>query len=250
MTFLCLRNNRRSFQWLMILVVLVGSVVNAVSVTSAVAAERTITQNDVRHSIDQYLETAESRLQHVDYTFQPFAEIDAFTLPEGRLQVDVLPAVKGIAGSRHFTVIYRVDGRTVKSVTVRGKLLVQSDVVVAQRALKRGTLVGAGDVSLERLDVSRIREPIFSLDQAVGKLVVRNVRVGQAVEQKNIEMPPVVAKGGFVKIVARRGTMLLTAVGIALEDGKMGDVIRVQNNSSKKIVMAQVVGPDQVEVEF
>ncbi len=245
-----LRNSRWFLQRLTVTAVLVGLVLSCFAVSSALAAERTIHHKDVQHSIDQYLAKVESRLQHVDYTFTPFAQMDPFTLPGGRLQVDVLPAVKNIIGSRHFTLIYRIEGRTVKSVTVRGKLLVKADVVVAQRALTRGSLVRREDVSLARLDVSRIREPIFSLDNVVGKLVVRNVRVGQAVEQKNVEIPPVVSKGGFVKIIARRGSMLLTAVGIALEDGKMGDVIRVQNNSSKKIVMAEVVGPDQVEVEF
>jgi len=216
----------------------------------AVAAGTTITNQDIQSAIKNYLHKAQSRLEHVDYSFEPYTKEDSFVLPAGKVRVDVLPAVKNIIGSRHFTVVYRVDGRTVKSVTVRGKLAVKADVVVAQQPLKRGSLISTADVSLAHMDVARIREPIFDLNDVVGKLVARNLRVGQPVELRSVETPPLVHKGSFVKLVARRGGMMLTAVGIALEDGGKGQVIRVQNNSSKKVVMAQVVGPDLVEVEF
>nr|WP_320050105.1 flagellar basal body P-ring formation chaperone FlgA [uncultured Desulfuromonas sp.] len=216
----------------------------------ALAAGTTVTNQDVQRTITAYLKKAQERLDHVDFVFEPYSKEETFVLPAGTLRVDVLPAVKEIIGSRHFTVVYRVDGRTVKSVAVRGKLSVKADVVVAQQPLKRGSVISERDVSLEHLDVSRLREPIFDLDDVVGKLVARNVRVGQPVELRSVENPPLVTKGSFVKLVARRGGMMLTAVGIALEDGSKGQVIRVQNNSSKKVVMAQVVGPDLVEVEF
>ncbi|MBF0644969.1 flagellar basal body P-ring formation chaperone FlgA [Desulfuromonas acetoxidans] len=239
-------SDKNRFFWLLLVSMVIGLLWSSL----AVAGGTTITNQDIQRTIKTYLNKAQQRINHVDYTFEPYSKEDSFTLPAGKLRIDVLPAVKKIIGSRHFTVVYRVDGRTVKSVTVRGKLLVKADVVVAQQSLKRGTIISAEDVSLVHLDVSRIREPIFDLKNVVGKLVARNVRAGQPVEFKSVETPPLVHKGSFVKLVARRSGMMLTAIGIALEDGSKGEVIRVQNNRSKKVVMAQVVGPDLVEVEF
>ncbi|MBW2187254.1 MAG: flagellar basal body P-ring formation protein FlgA, partial [Deltaproteobacteria bacterium] len=78
----------------------------------------------------------------------------------------------------------------------------------------------------------------------------RSMRTGQIVERKNIEFPPVIKKGDFVRIIAQRGSMVITASGVARQDGRQNEVIRVQNSSSQKEVRGRVVGPSQVRVEF
>ncbi len=42
--------------------------------------------------------------------------------------------------------------------------------------------------------------------------------------------------------------MLLTATGLAHSDGKIDDLIRVQNLNSNKVVFGRVAGPGIVEV--
>lgn len=220
------------------------------SAVTVEGASQTITNDDVQQEIDAYLRDAESRYSYANFKFTPFTPVKDFVLPAGVVQVDVIPAVRDIIGSRHFTLVYRVDGRTVQNLAVRGKLLVEADVVVAQQPLRRGVTISVNDVAVTTLDISRLRDPLFNLNDVVGKRVARNVRAGQVIERKNVEFPPVVKKGAFVRIVARRGAMMLSAIGIARQDGQLEEVIRVQNSSSQKQIRARVVGPDQVEVEF
>lgn len=213
-------------------------------------ASQTISGLEVQNEIDTFLRDAELRFTHARFIFTPFTPPEAFILPAGNLQVDVIPAVRDIIGSRHFTLIYRVDGRTVKNMAVRGKLVAEAEVVVARQPLRRGRTISANDVELIARDISRERDPLFELDEVVGNRVARGVRAGQVLERKSIEFPPLVKKGAFVRIVAKRGAMLLTAIGIAREDGQLNQVIRVQNSSSQKQIRARVVAPDRVEVEF
>ena len=213
-------------------------------------ASQTVTGADIQRSIDQFLRRSESRLSYITFNFVPFSPPASILLPPGTIQVDVVPSVRDIIASRHFNLVYRIDGKTVKNLSVRGKLTAYADVVIVGRSLRRGTIISAGDVELANLDVSRIRDPLYRLANVVGKRVARSLRAGQVVERKNVEYPPLVKKGAFVKIIARRGAMLLTAIGIARQDGQLDQVIRVQNSSSQKEIRARVSGSGQVEVEF
>ncbi|OQY25724.1 MAG: flagella basal body P-ring formation protein FlgA [Desulfobacteraceae bacterium 4572_35.2] len=219
-------------------------------IVNVVGASQKISSDDIQQQIDAFLRDAEFRLPHIIFEFIPHSLPDTIILPVGSLQVDVIPAVKTIVGSRGFTLIYRVDGRTIKNLAVRGRLNANSEVVVVQQPLRRGAIISQSDVDLVGLDISKAHDPLFKLSDVVGLRVARSLRAGQIVERKNIEYPPVVTKGDFVRIIAQRGSMVLTASGVARQDGRMGEVIRVQNSSSQKEVRGRVIGPSKVKVEF
>jgi flagella basal body P-ring formation protein FlgA len=49
-------------------------------------------------------------------------------------------------------------------------------------------------------------------------------------------------------MVARFNGLGVEARGIAMQRGGLGDIIRVKNISSKKILKARVIGEDRVEI--
>lgn len=209
-----------------------------------------VTQEQAQGFIDGYLAKVQQKLPQAQFKFTPQATIKDTILPTGELRVEVIPSLEQVIGSRRFTLIYRVDGRTVENVSISGKLEVLAEIAVAQRNLRRGTIISADDVNLTLLDISKIDQPFYALADVVGQKVIRSVRAASVLEGKNLDAPPLVQKGAFVKLIARRGRMLLTATGIAMEEGKMGEMIRVRNSASQKEVLARVIGRDQVEVGF
>lgn len=215
-----------------------------------IGASQTVTANDIQYAIDDFLRTAEFRLPNITFEFIPFSLPEAFIFPAGSLQYDVIPSVDTIVGSRNFTIVYRVNGKTVKNLAVRGRLNANADVVVVQQPLRRGVIISSNDIELVTVDISKAKDPLFLIDDVLGQRVVRSMRAGQLVERKYIEFPPVIKKGDFVRIIAQRGSMILTASGVARQDGRMNETIRVENSSSQKEVRGRVVGPSQVKVEF
>lgn len=215
-----------------------------------VGASQTITPSDVQFAIDDFLRDAEFRLPNITFEFVPHSLPEPFIFPAGSLQYDVIPSVETIVGSRNFTLIYRVDGKTVKNLAVRGRLSANAQVVVVQQPLRRGVIISATDVEMVSVDISKAKDPLFSIEDVLGQQVVRSMRAGQLVERKYIEYPPVIKKGDFVRIIAQRGSMVLTASGVARQDGRLNETIRVQNSSSQKEVRGRVVGPSQIIVEF
>ncbi|MBA4065278.1 MAG: hypothetical protein C0501_16515 [Isosphaera sp.] len=55
---------------------------------------------------------------------------------------------------------------------------------------------------------------------------------------------------GRVTMQVKSGVMTATAVGEALQDGRLGQTIQVQNVDSKKTLTARVVGPGLVEIDL
>jgi hypothetical protein len=53
-----------------------------------------------------------------------------------------------------------------------------------------------------------------------------------------------------VAILARTGSLSVSAAGEAMQDGRLGQMIQVQNVDSKKNLVARVTGPAQVEIEL
>ena len=58
-----------------------------------------------------------------------------------------------------------------------------------------------------------------------------------------------VAKGKLITLSFRKGGILLSAQGKALENGGLGDTVRVMNTQSKSVVQGTVTGPETVVVD-
>ena len=56
--------------------------------------------------------------------------------------------------------------------------------------------------------------------------------------------------GSPVKIIVRYGRLQATAKGIAMSRGRIGQIIKVKNEVSQKIISAKIVDEQTVEVIY
>lgn len=122
-------------------------------------------------------------------------------------------------------------------------------VVTLARSVARGAMIGAGDVVLRPLP-ERGNEQIFT-DPAM--VVGRRARVGlgegQPVLLRQLEPLLLVEAGNPLVLTASVDGLTVSAPAEALEDGQLGDVIRVVNLSSRREVKAFVTGRNIVSVQ-
>lgn len=209
-----------------------------------------ISSADIKASIASYLEQERKLLPDVEIHFEPYKEPEAFVAPKGKLHVEVIPGADNLFSSRSMTLIYRVDGRVINNLNIRGKMVVTADVVVANSRIRRGNKIQPDDVELMRCDITDTSDPVFSLAEAVGMELGRSVRAGDPIERGHLQAPVIIERRGYVKIIAERGPMRLEATGTAMEDGRLGETIRVRNSSSLEEIHAEVVGANTVKVRF
>lgn len=184
--------------------------------------------------------------------FETIQAPQGIALPEGKLSWKVM----GRGSRRHSgniptVVCFYVDGQEIRKVSVSGKVSISQAIVRAAARIRSGQIIGHEDVVLAEDGHHKGHEDVFShIDAVIGKKARRNIRSGQPITGRMIEDPPMVKKGNEVLLKAENALIKVTALGRVLQDGRVGDQVRVLNTTSGKEVLAVVEGPGLVSVSF
>lgn len=132
---------------------------------------------------------------------------------------------------------------------VRLKIKLFADVVVATDRLGWHQMISEDVVKMERMDVTNLYDqPATSLADIVGQRTSRNISRGAIITSSSYEAIPQIEAGRPVSIVYAGDLYTVTAHGKALQDGYTGDFVKVKNQSSGKVLKAQVVDQNEVRV--
>ena len=121
--------------------------------------------------------------------------------------------------------------------------------MVAKRALIKGSRITDEDLQQVEMDAQRLKQGYFTdKQQLVGLISKQNISPNSPLSPYNIELAKLIHKGEQVAIIATDNHLTISMDGIALNEGVLGDLIKVKNKSSHKIVEAQVSGKKQVKI--
>ncbi|CAG37411.1 flagellar basal body P-ring formation chaperone FlgA [Desulfotalea psychrophila] len=210
----------------------------------------TIPPEKISQIIDAYLVGKAKKMPDIALSFSPNSLPLPFLLPPGKLSWEIIPSRAEILGSSRFSIIFKIDGKVQKNLSIRGKLKAIAPVLVAREALRRDTELSPNNFSIIRRDISNISDPLFSARQAEGQRLRRRIRKDDVIRASSLEHVPVVHRGDRVKIHLLSGNLQVVTLGVARADGGVHDFIRVQNINSKKIIYCQVVAPGIVKVKL
>ena len=195
---------------------------------------------------------------------------DNATWPKDRIRVEFLgpvPEVAIPAGAANLQVRSRAGehyiGRTsfvvrfckgdtfVREETIRVRIEVLTDVVASTHGIPRDHVIGPDDVTVTSKWMDTATTGVLTdAGEVVGKKAAVRLNAGTEITRQMLRSVPVVKKGEVVRIVLESGPMMISTVGLCQEDGGRGDLVRVQNLSSKKIIFARVMAQSLVKVEF
>ncbi len=173
-------------------------------------------------------------------------------LPEGNVSYRCFMPSKGsFWGNGVFPIVFYVDGKEVKKVWVYSGVRVFAKVVIAARGINLGHIIRPEDLTLGERDVTSLNSKYFSrVGDVIGKRAKRFIFPGSIVRSDFIDTPPVVRRGDRVVILLDTDTIRVTAPGIAEEDGRVGDIIKVENVMSKKVIFGEVRDGKRVVVRI
>ncbi|UGS41831.1 flagellar basal body P-ring formation chaperone FlgA [Pseudocitrobacter corydidari] len=165
------------------------------------------------------------------------------------------PAVSFPDGERldlnRLRVDVRCDGPQPWDIAVTVKPDIYLPVVVAQNTLERGHLLSPDDVSIKKLNISNLRgNYLTNPDDVMGLTVKRRVRERQAIALTQLESPVLVERGQRVMMIAEQGGVEARTLGEAMKKGRKGEVIKVKNESSARIVSAIVTESGVVKMIY
>lgn len=177
---------------------------------------------------------------------------EGLQLPVGNLTYRIVPnRHEDYLGSTILALHLFVDGKPVRKLWVNATISVMADVVTVIRPLGKYRHIGLEDIRLERRELAGLgSETIRDVEDALGNRTTRMIYPGTVLQAGMIDQPPVVSRGDIVKIIAETGSMTITATGIVKQQGRKGEMVRVMNTDSNRVILARVTGPDAVVVDF
>jgi len=133
---------------------------------------------------------------------------------------------------------------------LNGRVFRMTDTPVLVRQVSSREIISEGDIEWLRVRSDRIsKETILDPADLIGMSPKRGIRPGSPIRLSEVAAPTVVKKKSLVTIIFQHPFMTLTAKGRALQNGAVGDVIRITNIQSKMIVDAEIIGSGKAVVK-
>jgi len=151
-------------------------------------------------------------------------------------------------GDRYARVKYEilVNGVPVKKFWIPVRLDKKVEAVVAAHDIPKGKVISLSDVRKKKLPSLKVKGGVISFKSALGKLAKRDIRAGEVIKERDLEPNFVVKEGRPVKLVYEANGIHIELPAIALENGAVGDIIKVKNVSTGKVLVCRVIGENTV----
>lgn len=114
--------------------------------------------------------------------------------------------------------------------------------LVATRAIPAGGAVDATDTALRPVAAAALPGPALKPARLSAGLHARGpIAAGRPILSSMVDLPIAVQSGQQVALRVREGGLVISASGVALQNGAVGDVIEVENSASHHRLRADVV---------
>jgi len=141
------------------------------------------------------------------------------------------------------------DGAMAERGSVSLDVRLFADLPVPVRNIKRHEVLTLDMFEMERFDITSQSEPLLTdLGVIDDCRAGSNLAAGKMVPLRRIQKIPDVENGETVTLIGASDLFEIRTKGLALQNGNVGESIRVKNIDSKKILNGVVASPGIVEI--
>lgn len=127
------------------------------------------------------------------------------------------------------------------------ELMIEAPHLVAGKPA--GTVLTPADIEMRLVPLRNAEaNGVATIDQLVGKQLMRQSRAGLMLRPADVTEPRVVERNAQVTVILRNGPMTLTVKGQALNNAAAGQPVQVLNSTSKKILTGIALASGTVEI--
>lgn len=158
----------------------------------------------------------------------------------------------GLADVNLLKVRIDIAGVEYARINVGPYISINLPIVVASHDIERGNMIGEEDLAIETRDLTgkRLNKPLIDTAEAIGLEAKQKIKDGDPVLSRHLVKPLLVERGKDVTAIVYATGVQVTLIGQALDNGRMGDTVRVKNRATGKIITGEVIGHRLVEVRI
>jgi flagella basal body P-ring formation protein FlgA len=180
-------------------------------------------------------------------TFSP-ADEKVISLAEPCFKFDVRPSRARALGNVSWEVTIFTDTSN-KKMTISAVARAWEQQVIVSRTLAAHTILAEGDFTARRVLVDSLPDhQLLRLEQCVGQQAALDLRPGVIMTAQMVDPVPLVKPGQLVTVILTRGTVQLRSVARAMEEGALGQTIRVRNENTRDVLDVTVTGPQEARL--
>lgn len=172
------------------------------------------------------------------------------TLPSEYDSIRVEPAGESqTLGSCLVKVYFFKDNSILQAGNINVQINLYQQVLVAQTTIKKDQLLDPSLFAFARRDVTTLTDPLVLVtSELVGMRAERPISQGKMLTQSMIARENLIKRGDRVTIEYCGTNFKVTTAGEATQPGSRGDLIRVRNLASNKIISAEVENEQSVKI--
>ena len=174
------------------------------------------------------------------------------SLPVGNIDYIINdPVNDSLIGWTNMRVDILVNGVKADFVVLSAFINRYGRVLYARNEVYLHQRITADDVSARIVNLAEVPPNLVNeLSDVIGKRAKSLIHSGELFRENLVEIPPMVEKGKHVKLIAKKGLVEVSTIGVAVKNGQKDEQIPVMNLKSKKIIMGRVVDTSTVYVMF
>ncbi len=141
------------------------------------------------------------------------------------------------------------EGREIKKGQIRVKIAYYDNVLVATDRIRRHQSITSENCKLERMEITSLTSrPLTSENSLADLWAKRDIRKDQILSSGSVEKIPTVLSGQGISILYKSAVLEISAKGVAMESGYVGEKIRIKNDQSKKVLTGTILDSETIEI--
>lgn len=128
---------------------------------------------------------------------------------------------------------------------------IYKQIAIAKHTLKRGDILKLSDINWERRDISGLHQGYLdAIDSFIGQVTTRVIAIRQPIIAQALAPPTLIKRGENVIILAKSGGIEVRVSGEALSDGALGDMIKIRNRTTDRVIAGKVVAKGVAQIHL
>lgn len=177
--------------------------------------------------------------------------IEGFEIPPGKLDIKVDLDNNNFASKKYTMVTINVNGQKIRKFPVPVLLTLQQEVWVAIDNIAKDNTLNQATFAVEKRDVTRNYALTIGANKDLSEYIaVRPIKAGEIIDRRCVMPKPDVFKNSVVSAIFDTGGINVAVDAISMQNGVIGDSIRVHSEKYNKIYTGEIIGQNKVLVKI
>lgn len=166
------------------------------------------------------------------------------------VEARILGSAENFRGTCSVPIEFRANGKLLRRIDIPAQIIIYGYAPVATGYLRKGEIITEADFDIKKIDVTKYAPGQIPLaNEIIGKELSCNLSEDAVIAGYALALDKIVGRGDDVTITVVSGGVRVYAKGSALQDGYVGEQIRVKSDLNGALLTGRVEETGEIVVK-